>query len=370
MPQKILQIGNYPPPMCGWAVQTVLLDRELRRRGHIAAVLNVNESRKIKSPNYVDVQNGVDFAWKVLTYTLRGYRVHAHLNAESYKLYLMDLFALSVARLAGRPAILTFHGGLPQKYFPKTHPRWMRWAFQLTFALAKSLTCDSDAIKQALVGYGVPAGKIASIPCFSEELLKFETVSLPPEIERFLNSHHPVFLCYVSFRPEYRLPVLRQAMQSFCQKFSHSGFIWLGFPTKELPAAQQFVSSWAPEERESILLLGNLDHDAFLTLLSRCFACVRTPACDGISSSVLESLALGVPVVASENGRRPPGVITYAGGSPDDLCAKLSYLVAHHVEVKSGLRLEGAENNTRKTANWILGEAGSEPAEVSAHAAH
>ena len=37
----------------------------------------------------------------------------------------------------------------------------------------------------------------------------------------------------------------------------------------------------------------------------------RTPIRDGISSSVLEALALKVPVVASENHRRPESTITY-----------------------------------------------------------
>src|SRR5580693_5815926 len=59
-PVKILQIGNYPPPACGWAVQTKLLKQEIRRRGHACDVLNINESRKIKSAEYVDVQNGFD----------------------------------------------------------------------------------------------------------------------------------------------------------------------------------------------------------------------------------------------------------------------------------------------------------------------
>jgi len=39
---KILQIGNYPPPMCGWAIQTKLVTEELRRRGHTCEVLKLN----------------------------------------------------------------------------------------------------------------------------------------------------------------------------------------------------------------------------------------------------------------------------------------------------------------------------------------
>jgi glycosyltransferase involved in cell wall biosynthesis len=35
---------------------------------------------------------------------------------------------------------------------------------------------------------------------------------------------------------------------------------------------------------------------------------------DGVCTSVLEALHLGVPVVAAEDGLRPPSVITYAPG--------------------------------------------------------
>src|SRR6266852_4303732 len=56
------------------------------------------------------------------------------------------------------------------------------------------------------------------------------------------------------------------------------------------------VQGWPQEEREFYSAAAS----------SAC----ALPACDGVSASVLESLALGVPVVASENGRRPAGVVT------------------------------------------------------------
>jgi hypothetical protein len=115
---KILQIGNYPPPMCGWAIQTMLVTKELRRRGHVCRVLNINENRKVKSPEFIDVQNGLDYLFELIAYLLRGYRLHAHVNGESPKGYLLALIAVLLGRLFARPATLTFHGGLPQTYFP------------------------------------------------------------------------------------------------------------------------------------------------------------------------------------------------------------------------------------------------------------
>src|SRR5436309_13529761 len=66
--KKILQIGNYPPPMCGWAIQTKLVTDELRRRGHICNVLKINEKRQIKDPAYIDGQGGFHYLFKVFRY--------------------------------------------------------------------------------------------------------------------------------------------------------------------------------------------------------------------------------------------------------------------------------------------------------------
>jgi len=165
-----------------------------------------------------------------------------------------------------------------------------------------------------------------------------------------------VFFCYVSFRPEYRLEVLREGMAKFRKLYPRAGFVWLGFPEKEMPAVHKFVEDWSDEERQSLLLIGNLTHDEFLTLMSRCFACLRTPGCDGVAASVLESLTLGIPVVASENGRRPAGVVTYEEMNADDMVAKLRYVAEHYDQVKDRTHLSDAEDNVGLMANWLAGE--------------
>jgi glycosyltransferase involved in cell wall biosynthesis len=159
----------------------------------------------------------------------------------------------------------------------------------------------------------------------------------------------------VSFRPEDRLGVMREALRMYRQRHPAAGFMWLGFPDKELPAAQGFVRDWPKQERDSLLLLGNLQHDEFLTLLSRCFAYVRTPECDGVAASVLESLALGVPVVASENGRRPEGVITYRDEDPKDMCEKLLFITEHHQQIKQNLTQHESADNVGLMADWLCG---------------
>src|ERR1700687_3998469 len=251
---KILEIGNYPPPMCGWAIQTTLLEEELKRRNHTCRVLKINEGRQTKSPDYVDVQNGFDYLAKLLRFLFQGYHFHMHVNGGSPKGYMRALLAVVIGRVSGKPAVLAFHGGLPQPYFPRQDSWSLRIACQLLFHLAGRLTCDSAEIRAAIEDYGVSCGKLAALPCFSEELPNFAVVKLPDEIERFLSSHHPVFSCYVSFRPEYRLPVLREAMDKFRKIHPKTGFVWVGFPEKEVPAARTYVSEWSEEERDHLQL--------------------------------------------------------------------------------------------------------------------
>ena len=363
-PVRILQIGNYPPPMCGWAMQLKLVAEELRRRGHICEVLKINEGRQIKSQEYVDVQGGADFLKKIWSYALRGYRLNVHVNGMSKKGYLLALATALTGRAVNLPAQVTFHGGLSQDYFPRNDRSLAQVAFYALFQLAGEIACDSEPIQDAIVQYGINPEKVRSIATFSPQYLEFSRVDLGEQIESFLQNHSRVFLSYVSFRPEYRLEILREGMRRYREQDPKAGYIWLGFPGKEMAAAEEFVRGWSEEERASLLLLGNLMHDQFLTLLSRCFVYLRTPACDGVAASVLESLALGVPVVASENGRRPAGVVTYSDTRAADMVQKLQFVREHHEEVKAALQFDTSDDNVGRMADWLAGNGLGEASET------
>jgi glycosyltransferase involved in cell wall biosynthesis len=350
---KILEIGNYPPPNCGWAVHTNFLVQEVRRRGYKCDVLKINEGRQIKSPEYIDVQDGADYVLKLLRFALRRYQFHVHLNGESPKGFLLAMAAALIGRAAAQPAAITFHGGTPQTYFPRTG--FWKVAFKLLFKLVDRILCNDENMKAAIALYGVPPRKISTNALFSPRYLEYQKVDLPSAVEQFLKEHNPIFFCYVSFRQEYELDVLREAMRRFRSEHTSAGFIWLGFPEKEMASARKFIESWPPDEIKGLLLLGNVDHDTFATLLGRCTAKIRTPACDGVSSSVLEALAMGIPVVASENGRRPTGVVTYPAKDAGALVDCLDYVVKNHEELKAGDKAEiPSDENISLAADWLL----------------
>jgi len=351
-----LEIANYPPPFDGWGTHTQFVVEEIRRRGYTCMVLKINENRQIKSPDYVDVQNGIDYLVKVIRFAASGYTINVHVNAESSKGYILALVAVLVGRLFLRKSTVTFHGGVPQSFFPKPKSSLWYWKFKFLFTIASGILCDSDDIKRPIASYAVCPAKIGTASGFSKNNLAYKKVEPSAQTEAFLQSHAPVFFCYVSFRPEYHLEVLREGMKLFRENHPQAGFIWLGFPDKEMLAVREYISSFALDEQESLLLLENLNHNEFMTLLSRCTAKLRTPACDGVSASVLESLALGIPVVASENGRRPAGVITYAEKDAADMCVKLEYLLQNFDAIKQRTVVDSGQDNVKLTADWLLGE--------------
>ena len=95
-PRKHLEIANYPPPYDGWGTHTRFIVEEIRRRGHTCEVLKINENREIKSAEYVDVQNGLDYLLKVIRFADRGYAINVHVNAEAAKGYILALIAIVV----------------------------------------------------------------------------------------------------------------------------------------------------------------------------------------------------------------------------------------------------------------------------------
>jgi len=119
-PMRILQIGNWPPPVCGWAMNLVALRAELASRGWECAVMNLNENRRVKSPDYIDVQDGLDYLRKTWRMVTRGYRRREHvivsnvdqilivsaIEAPGLKLPLIDRYLISAERGGVRPIVI------------------------------------------------------------------------------------------------------------------------------------------------------------------------------------------------------------------------------------------------------------------------
>lgn len=308
---RILEITSYPPPRAGWGVRVSFVRAHLESLGHECRVLNIGKSRRVKSPDYLDVQSSSHYVRQVLAHVRNGYTVHTHLNGDSPKGLMLVLIAEALCVLFRRPCVLTFHAGPIQLLFPKARSRaWAPW-YALAFALPRVIVCNNEAVKARILEYGVPPAKVIPIPAFSRQYLDYRTVPLPDELESFLTSHRPVISAYFFLRPEFFVDSLMDALGRIAAQLPEAGFVLLGGETRT-EAMTAMITAAGIADR--VHAAGDLDHDAFLSLVARCHISIRTPAKDGVSSSVLEALSLGVPVVASENGSRPESVITFPRG--------------------------------------------------------
>ncbi len=330
----VLEITSYPPPRAGWGVRVSFVRRELERRGVDCQVLNIGKSRRVRSPDYVDVQGGLDFLRKVRGYARRGYLVHTHINGDGNKGWALALAAAAIAWRCGCPRVLTFHAGPRQRMFPRERSRLAVPYFKLVFRLAQRIVCNSGEVADAIATYGVPREKVRAIQAFSRQYLHYEPTPLPAELERFLAASEPRLLVYFFLRPEFHIESFLDAVSTLAGEQERLGVVAAGLDAGSERFRRMLASRGLGPR---VYPAGDLSHDAFMSLLSRVHFYVRTPEKDGVCSSVLEALALGVPVVASENGRRPAGVVRFRPDDAGSLADTLRTCWARYREVRAGV---------------------------------
>lgn len=338
-PTRILEVTSYPPPRAGWGVRVEYVKKELEHQGHECVVINIGNSRMIPSTEYETVLGGRDFVEKVWRYSRRGFVVHAHANGDALKGLALALIAEVLNLLAGRRCVLTFHAGAIQRFFPAHRNRWLVPVFWLLFAVPRRIICNSEAVKACITGYGVSARKIVPIPAFSRQYLEFTPVPLPAALDAFVTRYPKTVFTYVRMRPLFFPLTLVEGMAAVMARHADVGLVVCGMAGHADEGVQPEFEAALDRHgiRDRICLLDDLDHDAFLTVLQRSALYLRTPITDGVASSVLEALTLGVPVVACENGNRPQGVITYPATDASQLATGVEYVLAHRAEVVAGL---------------------------------
>jgi glycosyltransferase involved in cell wall biosynthesis len=262
-----------------------------------------------------------------------------HVNGATLKGLVLSLVAQVISLLHGRRVVLTFHAGVEQQFFPRRKAPILVPVYWLTFKLSRTIVCNNEAVKALIVLYGVHRSKIFTIPAFSVQYMQERGSELPAEIESFFSRFPVVLLSYVRFRPTFFVPELIKGVATVAGRRADVGLLLCastGHSEDDLPrrVADQ-IRTTGIEER--VLMIDDLTHEQFLDALSRSAVYVRTPVSDGVASSVLEALSLGIPVVAAENGSRPAGVITYCATDADALGRLLIEVLARRSDVVAAL---------------------------------
>ncbi|GAB4334206.1 MAG: hypothetical protein Kow0037_12740 [Calditrichia bacterium] len=340
---KVLQISGFPPPRSGWGVRIAYLKEEIEKNGDICTVLNIGKSRKMRGQPFVPVFNGLDYTLKVLWFRLKGYKVHMHLNGDSPKGFVLSSIAVAISLLTFHRPIVTMHAGPMQFYFPREKAPRLVPVFKFIFGGASAIICNHDKVKENIAAYGINPEKIYPIPAFSRQYLQFEKTPLPEDIEQTFNGAGPVIVTYCAFRRLFFIEDVLRAFRKIRDKYPQAKLVFLGEKMPEDSEASEYIKELLQLMQElkiadAVLFSGDLEHDAFLTAISRATLYLRSPIKDGVSSSVLEALALKVPVVAVENPLRPPQVIIYRHQDLDDMVAKIDYAIRERDRIVAEMR--------------------------------
>ncbi|MEO8479366.1 MAG: glycosyltransferase family 4 protein [Gemmatimonadota bacterium] len=213
--------------------------------------------------------------------------VHAH---DQHAHTLAD----AAARIRGGRVVVT-----RRVEFPIRHPaRWQR----ATHAIALS-----RAVKARLQSIGLPDDHITIIPPGVELADRMSAESWPAEVQLPVDGS-PFILCIAALTPEKGLDVLFDAAARLRADCPSLTWIVLG-EGRDRKALERRRLELGLEQVVS--LPGHIERPE--AVLARAILLVQPSRSEGFGSSVLDALALGIPVVASDAGGLPESLAQGGG---------------------------------------------------------
>jgi glycogen synthase len=287
----------------------------MKRAGRQSSVLNV-DPRAPESDAYIKISGGVAFMRELVRHVWNDWSLNVHTNGHNRKSWAVAL-ACGVAAQFGPEATVTLHSGIAPAYIRNSSP-WTRRGIRLACLLYRQIVCVNDEIAAAVTGLGIPKDRIQITPAFLP--IEAPEVVLPAAIDSWMQEHSPVMTSTMFFRSEYGFEVLMRAVSRLRSQYPRIGCVVMG-DEQARPQASKYVH--ANQLNDVVFLAGDVDHELCLALMARSAVFVRPTFQDGDSISVREAVALGVPVVASNVGTRPEGVLLFEPGDVDGLVTEV-----------------------------------------------
>ena len=306
----VLQLGPYPPPWGGIQTHLVALRQFLLERGIPCAAINLTRFRKAEGDGVYYPTSALGVARLLLR---RSYPIiHLHVGGNmTGRLLGLSLFCSLLPR---RRTVLTFHsGGYPSSAAGRAAgPRSLRG---VVFRRFDRVIAVNPAIVELFARFGLDRDRVRLISPFAIHEPAPAT-ALPGRLRDFCAVHRPLLVTVGLLEPEYDLPLQVDVLGDVRERFPKAGLVILGSGSLEEPL-RAYIR--AKPYAANVLLYGDAPHAVTLRAIADGDLLLRTTWYDGDSISVREGLHVGTPVIATDNGMRPEGVVRIPAREPTAL---------------------------------------------------
>ena len=333
---RVLLLGPYPPPHGGVQTNLVAIRSFLLKQGVPCSVINITRHRKENADGVYYPKNPAQLVQLLarLNYDL----VHIHIGGMLTNRLLA--LGLVCAGWPGKKSVMTFHsGGFPSTPEGQALGRSSFAAFVLRSF--DGIIGVNDEIIRFLQRLGVRRERARLISPYAFVAESDSERALPSALSEFFAAHDPVLTSVGLLEPEYDLPLQISALTPIREKFPRAGLLMIGSGSLEGSLREQIAAS---PSAAHILLPGDVPHAATMEAIVRSRVILRTTLYDGDALSVREALQLGTPVIATDNGMRPPGVRLIAKSSLPDLLQGIEEMLSSTSHNRREVMASGDEN--------------------------
>lgn len=314
---RVLLAGFYPPPYAGEPIHVKQLAHLLRGQGLQVDILNLNRHAP-PSSEYLGARSPFELVRLLYTAPEPRSVLHLHTNGHSWRSWAMITAAAMAGRFRGVTGLLTLHSGLLPGYVNLFRAPRRMFAGWVLRSFARVIAVN-DEIAAAVSSLTADTSRVRVIPAF----LGITTVpGLSPEDRAAIRDLKPLIVAVAGGEedPEHGLSVVVRALPRLIERFPGVGAVLIGWQTG--PKTNALIAELGLGKHARCL--GEVSHERCLSLLRAADVVVRSTFLDGDAITVREALALGVPVVASDTGLRPRGVVLFRKGEIGDLVAQLT----------------------------------------------
>ncbi|MGE3465555.1 MAG: glycosyltransferase family 4 protein [Pyrinomonadaceae bacterium] len=301
MPLHVVQLGPYPPPEGGISRNMIAIRDALRARGDRCSIIATAKSSRIDDAADVYHPRSA-FALLRLLVTIKFDVLHLHIGGEVSKRVLS--LARAVAFFGRGRCLLTLHSGQYPLTDEANNARPDSSSGHV-FQRFSRIIAVNDAIADVFRRYGVPDERISVILPFAPRLPD-PGVSVPAGLAQFAGRCSPFLLSVGGLERDYDPLFQISAMADILEDFPDAGLVIVGDGSMRAEVEDAVL---ATRYADRVRLAGNVDHAVTLHLINQADAMLRTTLFDGDAISVREALFLGTPVIATDNGMRPEGVV-------------------------------------------------------------